>query len=78
MDCSLTADGYFELKGYMSGQWESDISQNRCAGQLNKPTARLAQSSNHVARFARIILDDITLDNDHFDNGEEKIMLILY
>ena len=50
MDCSQVADGYFEVKGYMNGQWESDVTQNRCAGQLSRAPSRLSGSRNHLAR----------------------------
>lgn len=51
MDCSHTNDGYFEVKGYLNGQWERDISQNRCNG-LYSGKSFYSGSNNHIARYA--------------------------
>jgi len=48
MDCSATENGWFELKGYLDGQWESDVNQSVCGG-LTGGTA--PSSRNHVARY---------------------------
>lgn len=60
MDCSQTGDGYFEVKGYLNGQWESDISQGQCTGQLSKKFEMA--SKNHVARYqdSFFVLNELT------------------
>ena len=50
MDCSKTTNGFFEFKGMIDGQWESDISQGTCSGQGG--VSSLSGSNNHVARYS--------------------------
>lgn len=45
MDCSQLSNGFFEVKGYLNGNWESDVAQNGCGGA---PT----NTRNHMAKYA--------------------------
>ncbi|KAK3784088.1 hypothetical protein RRG08_060515 [Elysia crispata] len=48
MDCSKLPNGFFDFKGYLDGQWESDISQAQCTG--NMAVTPPYTSNNHIAR----------------------------
>ncbi|KAH9519305.1 hypothetical protein Btru_075219 [Bulinus truncatus] len=49
MDCSKTENGFFELKGFLEGKWENDVTQSeKCSGSEGVTTP--FPSKNHVAK----------------------------
>ncbi|KAH9519304.1 hypothetical protein Btru_075218, partial [Bulinus truncatus] len=49
MDCSKTEMDFFELKGFLDGSWESDVTQpEKCSGSEGVTTP--FNSKNHVAK----------------------------
>ncbi|RUS69095.1 hypothetical protein EGW08_023144 [Elysia chlorotica] len=52
MNCSMLENGFFDFKGFLDGQWETDISQSDCAG--NGAETPSYTSINHIARCGYI------------------------
>ncbi|KAK3784089.1 hypothetical protein RRG08_060516 [Elysia crispata] len=52
MNCSALENGFFDFKGYLSGQWESDISQSDCDGDAAETPSYT--SNNHIGRCGYI------------------------
>ncbi|KAK7462553.1 hypothetical protein BaRGS_00038409 [Batillaria attramentaria] len=64
MDCSKTENGYFELKGFLGGQWEGTISDNQCEGVDPAPFT----STNHIAMCG-------ALNIFHWNEGRCQILV---
>lgn len=52
MDCSKLDNGFFDLKGFLSGSWEADINQGSCDGDGAEAPGYV--SNNHIARCGYI------------------------
>lgn len=52
MDCSKTHQGWFEVKGYLGGSWEPNISQSSCTGTAGGRAP--FTSTNHLAKCGSV------------------------
>ena len=51
MDCSKTENGWFQVKGFLNGQWETDIPVTMCTGSgADSIPDKSNTTGNHWAR----------------------------